>query len=431
MNWLQFLAWVNTATFVQLQTAYAALGLPALAAGATEDDYRNALRLHASAQPDLMAAVPPALAAVLPPTPPAPAPAPAPAGPARWLLPVAGLIAVGVLAALAIGSIALARSGGDNASAAIDKGGTSATATATASPAATATTAPSSSATPAQGVSGGGACHLITVGPWSENNGGPFRIEVGGGNVQHIDFYPIGGEDRVPTISYIVPPLQRGGVAMKWFGYGQMWQSPGGPECANFDFVKDAIEYATGNSTGQPGRIQQGHSGLVIDLRGGTPRLVANVNNWSEAQIRDLLDKDNAAQGTSPVKLSSFQVAGGGSTQVNPSTQGQPSVQAPASGNCTIGQTEKHNPTKDQVWRPGSSSDVRVVNIWSNATDPNWDDHGQPFKWLLLPGQNPGVLGGGGDVTSWPAGCEDAARKGMAGGTEIKTDQIPSNILRQ
>lgn len=129
-----------------------------------------------------------------------------------------------------------------------------------------------------------------------------------------------------------------------------------------------------------------------------------------------------------PVRSAPAPQSSGPSIQAAVAQAPAPAAPAPTV-NCANGVTTKHDPVKDETWRPGSASDVRVVNIWSNATNPNWDAGGAPYKWLLRPGETYGILGGGGDVTSWPAGCEEAAQKALTGSV-IQTSQIPASILR-
>lgn len=231
-------------------------------------------------------------------------------------------------------------------------------------------------------------CRLSVIGPWSEINGtAPYRIEVGGGDVQHMDFYPTIG---VQSISYIVDSLPRGGVAAKWYGYGQMWQG-NKHECANFDYVKDAVEYAKGNASGQPGRLQQGHSGIVIDLRGGNFKIIEKPKGWTEDQIDALIALHKAAM-----------------NPANPPSGGS----AQGTGTCTNkeGTRADHKPAKDTAWDVTPTDSFRVVNVWSNQRDPNLGD----YKLLLKPGESASLMGGGGAVWSFPATCGDVAQAAYA-----------------
>jgi len=107
-------------------------------------------------------------------------------------------------------------------------------------------------------------CGLREVGPWSEVFDSqdvylPQRIEVGGGSWQHADWYPGPG---VRTISYVVAPQEPD----LWWGSGQMWTGdcPNGTFSDEFDYIADAAGYAHG-SDWQPGRLNNGHSGIVMD----------------------------------------------------------------------------------------------------------------------------------------------------------------------
>ena len=250
------------------------------------------------------------------------------------------------------------------------------------------TSAPTGSAPTAQAqaqqVSGNGTCKLQIVGPWSEiNNAAPYRIEVGGGDVQHFDYYPTIG---VQSISYIVPVLPRGGVAAKWYGYGQMWQG-NGSECSSFDYVKDAVYYARGNASGQPGRLQQGHSGIVIDLRGGF-KIVEKPAGWSEDQINALIALHKAAMNFT-----------------NPPTGG--TVQATGTCSDKDGTRTDRAPVPNAAWEVGPTDSYRVVNLWSNQKNPNLGDH----KLMLKPGESASLTGAGGAEWSWPKDCVDVAQK--------------------
>lgn len=138
-------------------------------------------------------------------------------------------------------------------------------------------------------------CKGDKVATFAEVGGaGPQRQEIGGGGGQHADFYPDRG---ILAISYIVPAQK----PFRWTGFGSIWEW-NGPECAGYDYVTDASNYAKG-------RLDNGHSGLVIDLRGGAPKLVANVGNMSEQAIKDLVAIHNRSQQPA-ITLASFVVGG-------------------------------------------------------------------------------------------------------------------------
>lgn len=129
------------------------------------------------------------------------------------------------------------------------------------------------------------SCRLDKIGTWSETDSAQsYRIEVGGHGVQHMDFYPTKG---VKAVSYIVAAITPSETPMIWWGYGSNWE--GNPPGCEFDWVADAINYAKA-------RLDSGHSGLVVDLRSGSPVVVANVANMSQEQIDALLATHRAAQ---------------------------------------------------------------------------------------------------------------------------------------
>lgn len=129
------------------------------------------------------------------------------------------------------------------------------------------------------------SCELDKIGTWSEiSSTSPYRIEVGGHGIQAMDFYPT---KDVKSISYIVPAIAPSETPAIWFGYGSNWEGQLS-ECGNFDFVADATNYAQA-------RLDSGHSGLVIDLRGGQFKVVANVANMSQEDVNALLALHMAA----------------------------------------------------------------------------------------------------------------------------------------
>lgn len=239
------------------------------------------------------------------------------------------------------------------------------------SPTAT-TTAVAPTATPNPGDKGqppqAGACQPgDKVGTWSEVSGaGPQRIEVGGHGLQHLDFYTQPG---VKAVSFVVPPIANpNGVPNLAYGFGSMWEwNP--PGCV-YDIVKDTTAYAKA-------RLDSGHSGLVVEW--GTWKVLANVANMSQSDIDALLATDKAAMKSSA---------------------------STSSGTCKGAEPVHHDPTKDAAWEVGPTNSFRVVNVWSNQRDPNLEDH----KILLKPGESASFLGGGGDVTVFPANCSDAAQ---------------------
>lgn len=235
------------------------------------------------------------------------------------------------------------------------------------------------------------------------NAAGPQRIEVGGGGIQHVDYYPDRG---VPAVSYIVPPSEPG----IWFGFGSIWEW----QCTGFDFVADATRYAQG-------RMNNGHSGLVVDLRSGTPQLVANVAKLTEQQIRSLMALHNAGQQSSPVMLASFSGSTSVQTPTQAPTQAQPATSqyqapAPQAQPAAPAQAAQPAPSCDGVrgpdfvpvpgieWNPEPTDSFRVVSFWSNW--PGMDQSER--KFLLFPGEV-SKFQGGGSFWYWPSNCQKAA----------------------
>lgn len=217
-----------------------------------------------------------------------------------------------------------------------------------------------------------GACQPgDKVGTWSEVSGaGPQRIEVGGHGLQHFDFYPQPG---VKSVSFVSRPIaDPNGVPTLAFGFGSMWEW--NPPGCQYDIVADATHYAQA-------RLDSGHSGLVVEW--GTWRVLANVANMPQANIDSLLAADRAAM---------------------------KNAAAAPGGTCKGADPVHHDPTKNVVWDGGPTDSFRVVNVWSNQRDPNLKDH----KILLKPNDSASFMGGGGDVTVFPANCGDAAQAAYA-----------------
>lgn len=133
--------------------------------------------------------------------------------------------------------------------------------------------------TTVQGASGQfvpGICRNDKIGTWSEvAGGGPQRIEVTiRGGKYHLDYY----RDRgVQSVSIIV----QDGESAVMAGFGSAWFFPS-VDCASFDNVADATQYAAG-------RAGYGHSGIVYGslrdyLDNKAP--VVNLRNVDPARVR-------------------------------------------------------------------------------------------------------------------------------------------------
>lgn len=107
----------------------------------------------------------------------------------------------------------------------------------------------------------------------------PFRGFIGGPTVtQHIDFYV----DGMRSVSYIVGPT----ATRRWNGAGSIWQAPANPCDGAFDWIADASNYARG-------RLNQGHSGVIVDTRTGQ---VLNVGTLAPNEVSNLIGRLRAAQ---------------------------------------------------------------------------------------------------------------------------------------
>ncbi len=244
-----------------------------------------------------------------------------------------------------------------------------------------------------------GICRLDKIATWSEQAGGPYRIEAGGGGVEHIDFYPARG---VRAVSYIVPIRE----PEIWMGFGSAWEG-NGPECVSFDYVRDATDYARG-------RLNNGHSGIVVDLRGGSAQVVANVANLSDSEVKNLLAVHRQAMNAA----TSVEPAATPIPSSSASTPVPPSAPTPVPVVCPEGVREDHPPTVGSTWTP--AGEWRIVNFWTN--EPGKDQTER--KLLLAPTDRP-ALRGGGSSWSWPASCGSVAQ------TEFAKNSLPSVTLAQ
>lgn len=164
----------------------------------------------------------------------------------------------------------------------------------TAMPAQTATaTTPEPTKAPAYNT----VCRGIWANKANESQaGGRQRIEVGGGGVQHVDFYPDRG---IPSVSYIFAPQN----PVEWWGYGSIMEW-NGPECANYDYVYDATHYASSEADAPiDGRQDSGHSGIVVDTRDGK---VYNMGPWTDQQVNEFLAAVEAVRTNQFADLSGF-----------------------------------------------------------------------------------------------------------------------------
>lgn len=210
------------------------------------------------------------------------------------------------------------------------------------------------------------------------------RVEVGGSNVQHVDAYARRG---IKSVSYIVTAIASQETPDIWYMFGSVFEATDAPSCGTFDWESDTTQYARD-------RLDSGHSGLVIDLRSGSPVVVANVANMSQADINALLDENWRLFHDSSAHAS-----------------------ASSAGSCQMTK-QTHNPVVGQVW---TLSGPGIVNFWSNQPGADQTEH----KLLLSAGDMVNLLGGG---TFWVAqpGCSVDADYANNPLPKITLDQLRS-----
>ncbi len=274
---------------------------------------------------------------------------------------------------------------------------------------------------------GDNECRLDKVSTINEIEGaGLQRIEVGGNGTQHVDYYVPG----VQSVSYIVGPQE---VPFIWWGHGSIWEG-NGAECESFDYVADAQAYAQG-------RLDSGHSGVVVDLRDGQ---VYNEGNLTDDEVNTLLEvhksaisgnMDNNGDGQGdgngqPTECTSTGEAYGGLEGCMPDT-GTPASDTDAVRNDGDNATSvepvqaTHPPVVGESWTVGGDG-ATIVNFWTN--EPGQDQAER--KLFLEEGQTVNLMGGG---TSWsyPVGSEDQARDEFEanGLPEVTLDELESEGL--
>lgn len=265
------------------------------------------------------------------------------------------------------------------------------------------TATPAATAKP---VANNGPCRLIPNGPWSEVDQAETQgIEVGAAGTEHTDFYTRDDKGNTQAVSYIVPPMP---THVIWHGFGNQWEQPLGPECANYDWEADTIGYAEGNSS-KDGRLDEGHSGLVIDLRESPPVLVANAVDMCPDAVRTLLSRQaDAMDNGLDVDAIVDQVDSCGGSNSSGTSNNSSNSSSSSSSNCGDGvRGTDHSSVSEENWSPvGDPSTYRSVVAYSN-----WPGADQQHQWkvFLKPG-DPGKIAGGGAYWSWPADCGDTAQ---------------------
>jgi hypothetical protein len=216
-------------------------------------------------------------------------------------------------------------------------------------------------------------CELDKIATWSEVSGsGPQRIEVGGNGTQHFDLYPARG---VPAISFIIRP-QEPDIYM---GFGSGWEG-NGAACESFDYVADATKYAEG-------RLNNGHSGLVMDW--ATGEILANVNNMTEDQISKLLELHKAALGDSAM---SAPVSGTEQDNSVVPASGQTSQSTVTVAACTATRYGENEGNADGLKLTVPAGTTYVVPAWEGPGGKTMDETNLIFGSGMLVSGYKGAL---------------------------------------
>jgi hypothetical protein len=193
--------------------------------------------------------------------------------------------------------------------------------------------------------------------------------------MQHADLYPDRG---IKSVSFLVDPQD----PFVFMGYGQIWQGDG-PACASYDYVKDAEQYAS--SAGTDSRQDEGHSGLVVDMRSGKFQVLANEGNMSKEAIVSLLNKDREAMGPrvngGTLNLAPITFASGVTFGSNDQTAN--------AGTCTM----QHTADLENV--PGQKvTGPVVIELWGDGYDYNTSGPVvvPPQQTVSFPGGKGGVF---------------------------------------
>ena len=113
-----------------------------------------------------------------------------------------------------------------------------------------------------------------------------YEFEVQSEVVQMNDFY-LPGSKTIIVLEQAIASEERSAYAMGWGSAWGIYQDR--PGCQNFDPVANAIKYAES-------RLDQGHAGLVVDLRDGTPTVVTMLENMSQERAQELWDMYRGAR---------------------------------------------------------------------------------------------------------------------------------------
>lgn len=243
---------------------------------------------------------------------------------------------------------------------------------------------------PPSGATGGSCQPGDKVATFPEGNN-QHRIEVGGHGVQHVDFYPA---PPIKAVSYIVQGIPNpDGIPAIWWGFGSIWEW--NPPGCSYNFEKDATDYARA-------RLDSGHSGLVIDLRGDKPRVVSKPDNMSQADVDRYLGYLKQGPGSNSTSSSSQQAAPAVVAPVY-APPAQPVVKpaapaAPAPSCDGVRQPDATRPDgPNSVW---TITGPAAANIWNPQVNNGAEEH------ILVPeGQTKTLTGYGGSWWKFPPGC--------------------------
>lgn len=247
------------------------------------------------------------------------------------------------------------------------------------------------------------------------------------------------GAHRVPTIGYVGQPREAlNGLVGIWFGQGSAWDYGDNEAQCNKDYALQWATFYAVSGAIEPGRLDNGNSGVVVDME--SCKLYNNRPDlgWNHENIQALLNDHLANMVTFPCQ--SLTDASDGSTYtVSPGARdlrgNDSALPSGPSGDGSCGQTRASenfgsNFQGRSVWHITTSENgVAVVNFWSNWTNPNY-----PFVKFKLAPNSDVKLKGGGDVTYFPADCQDQvaeAMKNLAGNQKvIDFSDLPSKYRR-
>lgn len=276
-----------------------------------------------------------------------------------------------------------------------------------------------------------------------DSSGNRERIEVGGGSYQHVDYYPLRG---VPTVSYLVGPRE---VPAVWWGFGSIWEMRMGCDPSAFPWLKDAEGYILGDDHhGNVMRLDQNHSGIVVDLRGDKPE-IQNFGKLDDASVKELLELHRCLMRSSEAgNCPDWNGAGNGSGNATDNggnatpAAAQDTQTGDTSGQkCTPGYTcdenagdtgttdsgntatkdssgtsngttqcegtgDTHKP-EDGTW-PVKSAGPIVMTLWSNETSDQTERRYKDLDGGSYTLDTDNTVGG--TVTVFPVGCTDAAQ---------------------